>query len=1014
MKSSKSGNDKNRGLSDHMITLHQRLLQALSLGIKYYDDKGRKWQCTDVEIQGLAIRSMSAFLSCISSDLSQHPLVKNSITEMLIALEGILQSGNETVFTMATNVTTKLVDILGNSVLQYQFSKLVRPLSCSLSAHGFPSAVSCAVALNRILSKLMVPWRLDRHKEVWEAVKENNVVGSIIFALQDYTLGIQPLEHFTEMASLLKTILWRWPPSRFPVWSNSKLITGLGTISLKADPSVATSVLQSYSALALCGNGALKVIGIGETLVPMMIRFLGSSQPRHIRMEALILIQHLARSVEGCSKMTSLCCEPIVEGITNAMNGRGLRRSEKVPADQMPLVVEACRTALITRWPGVHHSYFWKVGIAKILLGLLLNNFCKNMSSLEEHIAAARVDLYANSFPVIRPYIWDILGWLATHCEEGFKPKTQTDGNYLIVLIACACSVAVDSIHKGLHFSHKGFTYGCECEPVTRAVLTMVFSPCNYIASQARHFLSEVLMPNGEKYLENLLNNLRLAAIGDDLAVSDSLRVVTNLIGVACYLCLPQYRNLIVNSEVIKTLSSYIRRCLTSDIHVRRTSIASHLKNTYNEITCCWVHTEDWEGGDIVLFYSLQGLSELIRHSDCVCNLQEKSLDSPEAQILVDMLQKICTGSFSPGLRWYSALSLSFFGFYGFSSKLGKRIEKSLNDNELSDLKIILSNGQSLKVHSVILSVSCPSLLPPNKRKTLDMSAEEQDIEQLCKGVRQEVRLSARVDNHALIKLLEFVYTGFMKADDDLGKHLRVLARRCKLQSLSKMLQRKQPKWGTSIPSCDFTPALGPDGLLFSDIILEGKAAEGVPWNCSACLLSTPHMHVHKILLWSSCDYFQALFQSGMQDSHSKTIKVPVCWEALSKLVIWFYSGELPKPTTGCLWDNMDTEQKLHELQAYVELCWLSDFWFLEEVREESLRIVLSCLKSNKDLSLKIIQTAANFTQWKIVEDAAKCIAPLYPKMRDSGDLEVLDEELCDMVRAMYVRYSQECHDRKD
>jgi hypothetical protein len=50
------------------------------------------------------------------------------------------------------------------------------------------------------------------------------------------------------------------------------------------------------------------------------------------------------------------------------------------------------------------------------------------------------------------------------------------------------------------------------------------------------------------------------------------------------------------------------------------------------------------------------------------------------------------------------------------------------------------------------------------------------------------------------------------------------------------------------------------------DIILEAKATELMCWTCSFCSLSVPHMHVHKVILWSSCDYMQALFQSGMQD----------------------------------------------------------------------------------------------------------------------------------------------------
>lgn len=52
----------------------------------------------------------------------------------------------------------------------------------------------------------------------------------------------------------------------------------------------------------------------------------------------------------------------------------------------------------------------------------------------------------------------------------------------------------------------------------------------------------------------------------------------------------------------------------------------------------------------------------------------------------------------------------------------------------------------------------------------------------------------------------------------------------------------------------------------FRDIILESKATELLSWTCNVCPFSVPHMHVHKVILSASCDYLQALFNSGMQE----------------------------------------------------------------------------------------------------------------------------------------------------
>lgn len=132
---------------------------------------------------------------------------------------------------------------------------------------------------------------------------------------------------------------------------------------------------------------------------------------------------------------------------------------------------------------------------------------------------------------------------------------------------------------------------------------------------------------------------------------------------------------------------------------------------------------------------------------------------------------------------------------------------------------------------------------------------------------------------------------------------------------------------------------------------------------------------------------------------------MPVSWEAMIKLVEWFYTDQLPDPPYGCSWDNMDNEEKLNELHPYIELCWLSELWLLEDIQDACFKVVVSCLDS--ELSIKVIQITAKFSLWKLAEFAAACMAPLYCTLRDSGDLEELDEFLVDMVRAASVRHSQ-------
>lgn len=142
--------------------------------------------------------------------------------------------------------------------------------------------------------------------------------------------------------------------------------------------------------------------------------------------------------------------------------------------------------------------------------------------------------------------------------------------------------------------------------------------------------------------------------------------------------------------------------------------------------------------------------------------------------------------------------------------------------------------------------------------------------------------------------------------------------------------------------------------------------------------------------------------------SQLQTIKVPVSWEALIKLVQLFYGSKLPNPPFGCVWDNMDTKQRLYELKPYIELYWLGEFWILEDVQEVCFRVIVTCLDSDRQLAVEVIKLAYGFSLWKLAEVAADYMAPIYPKLRDSGELEELDELLIDLVRDASVRLSQE------
>lgn len=142
--------------------------------------------------------------------------------------------------------------------------------------------------------------------------------------------------------------------------------------------------------------------------------------------------------------------------------------------------------------------------------------------------------------------------------------------------------------------------------------------------------------------------------------------------------------------------------------------------------------------------------------------------------------------------------------------------------------------------------------------------------------------------------------------------------------------------------------------------------------------------------------------------SRSQTIKVAISWEAMIKLVHWFYSNELPNPPSGCLWDNMEDEEKLLNLEPYVELYWLSEFWILENIQEACWNVIVSCLDSAKQLSIKILKMSGNLCLWKLADVAANHVAPSYRQLLDSCELEELDDVLVHLIYSASTQLTQD------
>jgi hypothetical protein len=347
----------------------------------------------------------------------------------------------------------------------------------------------------------------------------------------------------------------------------------------------------------------------------------------------------------------------------------------------------------------------------------------------------------------------------------------------------------------------------------------MHLSPSHYVFSEASSKFVEVALLLGDDYLNILMSSLESNITRNVTKSFDSVKIMTNLMNLACLVIVQS--NLSLNRrDAVDILSTIIKECLHNTLYITRANITSHLQFCFDGSSCCYL-AEEWEGDNIVLFYALVVLYSLLRTVHFICVRCLRNLDTGivchycrdyYAEGLIRILENASYQNKSPGPKSYIAHILSLFHLCGFQCKLGEKMRSALCDNDLVDLELSHANGEAINVHAAILSARCPKLLPSTK------SLADDGRLTVKPAIRSlyHVRMSDRVDSHALKKILEYAYTGFVTVYDDIVKPVKTLAKYCNLKSLQWMLQKELPRWNSDCPRYDLTVALEPAELSFS------------------------------------------------------------------------------------------------------------------------------------------------------------------------------------------------------
>jgi hypothetical protein len=137
----------------------------------------------------------------------------------------------------------------------------------------------------------------------------------------------------------------------------------------------------------------------------------------------------IQRSSRGCDQLMTAHCQPIVQGITNAMS----------EIDEKTLVREGCQTALLAlRYSGNHHRCFWFNAIDEVLYKILSGS-CNSSHHAHRTLCYGQLfNIDSKDIMNIYPYVWDILGYLAVHCDNEHLSIGKRQNSFLQGLISCA------------------------------------------------------------------------------------------------------------------------------------------------------------------------------------------------------------------------------------------------------------------------------------------------------------------------------------------------------------------------------------------------------------------------------------------------------------------------------------------------------------------------------------------------------------------------------------------------
>lgn len=277
--------------------LMSRMRTALQLGLRPSSRKDveLRWRNTDAQVQGQAVRAISAFVAAIPPrPFPPRPFhLQAYVEEAVAALEYLLAVEQDTVYRQAAVASAGL----GRATNGRYMLRLLSPLVCLLApSKASEAAVSAATAMQSILVTVRPQIASDGtmgDDPIWKVLHESDALKHILWRLDKHrtVLGI------AECAEVLAMILERWPGARFRVGQVEAVRSSLFYHCMSSNEAVEVASLRSCQALVLCAGVAVLYLQDGDPLWKTLAHCLHQSKPLLVNREALRLLSLLGVEV---------------------------------------------------------------------------------------------------------------------------------------------------------------------------------------------------------------------------------------------------------------------------------------------------------------------------------------------------------------------------------------------------------------------------------------------------------------------------------------------------------------------------------------------------------------------------------------------------------------------------------------------------------------------------------------------------------------------------------------------